>query len=383
MQPNKKLFKVSTLVLLFLINTQLLFSQSIGSQIIVLAADGKTFNAVIKDIFNNQYLVQNDGFETRYWVNRNQFKLLEENSTKNETKPKLSETPINKEANLNVHQQLKTIYNFGYQNGWANTLYNNKFNSFIQKFTDNDQQALLNFLNQAKTASARFFALKSLITGDTYETIQKFINQLNQQTEEYQQDKCLMTTQNSLVQQWQFSCSITIIQTFLADLSPRYAWDLKHINNFDKNNYDPNSPIAKQQKELLEKYGGSATVRGDVTGTSIGIIAPLKELVTPILGVDFYAQEVTEPLPVLFTKIRQQLDKGINMPLLINFGDISSRHFILAMRYQNTNEGFQYLIYDPWEGKCKYVLESTILQGSLSPILDQHKINIDYYYPFS
>jgi hypothetical protein len=172
-----------------------------------------------------------------------------------------------------------------------------------------------------------------------------------------------------------------MLQTFLADLSPRYAWEIRQIANFDIVANDPTCPLALQQKQLMEKYGGVASVRGDMTGTSIGIIGPLRDLITPILGVNFYAQEATEPLPVIFTKIRAQLDKGVNVPLLVGFVGTQSRHFILAMRYIKTGAQYQYLIYDPWDGRCDYVSESAIIQGSLAPLLTEYSITVDYYYP--
>jgi len=62
---------------------------------------------------------------------------------------------------------------------------------------------------------------------------------------------------------------------------------------------------------LLEKYGGGASARGDYSGTAIGIIGPLNDLVGKNLGVTFYAQQITEPLPTVLEKVRIQLDKGL------------------------------------------------------------------------
>ena len=71
------------------------------------------------------------------------------------------------------------------------------------------------------------------------------------------------------------------------------------------------------------------------------------------------------------------------MPLLVGFVGTQARHFILAMRYRKVGNGYQYLIYDPWDGKCDYVSESTILNGSLAPLLSEFRITVDYYYPVS
>ena len=139
--------------------------------------------------------------------------------------------------------------------------------------------------------------------------------------------------------------------------------------------------MAEQQKQLLEKYGGVASPRGDYSGKAIGINDALNELVGPIVGVKYYAQQVNEPLQSVLGKIRNLIDRGLDVPLLIGFVGTQAKHFILTMRYRQVANGYQYLIYDPWDGVCDYVNESTILQGSLSPLLTQWKISIDYYYP--
>lgn len=98
------------------------------------------------------------------------------------------------------------------------------------------------------------------------------------------------------------------------------------------------------------------------------------------MNVHFSAQQVTEPLPAVFAKVRSQLDKGMDTPLLIGFVGSQARHFILVMNYRYVQGGYQYQIYDPWDGVCNYVRESNILQGSTAPLLTSWKINVDYYY---
>jgi hypothetical protein len=48
------------------------------------------------------------------------------------------------------------------------------------------------------------------------------------------------------------------------DLCPRYAWEVKQIANYDAIANDPNHPMAQQQQNVVEKYGGSASPRGIV-----------------------------------------------------------------------------------------------------------------------
>lgn len=355
-------------------------SNLIGTKITFPGTDKKTYTGIIKEVNGNKYRVKYDDSNFEDWLVRAQFTIV--GATAHTTVPLKSQT-IAAAQNTGVtdSQGLKSIFEFGNQKGWVTQLYVNKFNTFLNKLSAVDVKKVVVFLQQAITASAKFFALKSLLTGDSYAVVQKFIEQMNQHPESYQQENCLVTNKRSIIQQWEFSCSVTSVQTYLADLDPRYAWEVKQIPNFDVATNNPTHPMAEQQKELLEKYGGTASKRGDYTGKAIGINVPLNELVAPILGVKFYAQQVNEPLPNVLGEIRMVLDKGIDEPLLIGFVGTQARHFILVLRYRHTASGFQYLIYDPWDGKCDYVNETTIVQGSLLPLLAQWKISIDYYYP--
>jgi len=352
----------------------------VGSKVSFLAVDGKTYTGIIKDFQGNNYRVKYDGFDFESWLTREQFTLADAATTY---------ITVTKQPNYTLRntgetgtQDLKNIFDFGKHQGWASQVHEIKFNNYINQLPDENKNKIAALLNQANTSSARFFALKSLLSGDSYTVIQKFIKQLNQYPESYQQEKCLITNRRSIIQQWEFSCSVTTVQTYLADLCPRYAWEVKQVSNYDVAADHPyNNPMGQQQKMLLEKYGGVVSSRGDFSGKSIGISDALNELVGQILDVKFYAQEVTEPLPTVFGKIRNMLDRGLDEPLLIGFVGSQARHFILVMKYRNSASGYQYLIYDPWDGICDYVNESTILQGSLAPLLTQWKISVDYYYP--
>jgi len=347
------------------------FAQTIGSKVSFKATDDKSYTGTVKEIRGNQYRVAYEGFDFEAWFTNGQFQVLTSTTTNG------AEITQNNAQS----QDLQTIFDFGKKNGWATQIQENSFNTQMAGLSEMNRNSLLDLFNQAKTSSARFFALKSWLAGDDFSLLQKFISQLNEYPEQVQQEKCLIANKCSIIQQWQFSCSVTTVQTFLGDLCPRYAWDVKQINNYDKVANDPNHPMALQQKLILEYYGGGASARGDYSGKSIGIINPLNELVGPILGVRFYAQEITEDLSYIMPKIRNQVEAGISAPLLINFAGTGANHFILIMKCQYMQGGYQYLIYDPWDGLCDWVSESGLLQGSLSPMLSQWSIKLLYYYP--
>ena len=278
-------------------------------------------------------------------------------------------------------QTLKSVFNFGKDHRWTSLLQEKKLDKYLAVWTTGDQNKFMRFLAQAKTSSAKYYVLESWLAGDETRTLQKFITELNQYPESYQQERCVAANYRSIIQQWENSCSVTVCQTYLADICPRYAWDVKNISNYDVLANDANHPMAQQQKSLLEHYGGTVSVRGDNSGRTIGINSPLNEWVGLTLGVRFYAQQIQEDLSNIFPKIREQINDGLEVPLLIGFDNSINTHFILIMNYKMLNNTAQYLIYDPWDGKCNYVSEENLLRGSLSPLNYSWKIQVKYYYP--
>jgi hypothetical protein len=289
--------------------------------------------------------------------------------------------PVLKSRVENKVEYLQQVLNFGKVRGWATIVQERIFNRYVNSLTSDQQQGLVQLINTAVTPSAKFFALKSLIAGDTYETLKNFIADLNKYPEAVQQERCLVYSPNQIIQQWQYSCSITTVQTYLADLCPRYAWEVKKIDKYNIIANDVNHPMAQQQKIFLEKYGGLASLRGDVSGKAIGLNGPINELVGPLLGVRFYAQQATEELPELLAKLRGIIDNGMNVPLHITFMPSEATHFILMLKYKYEQGQYHYLIYDPWEGRCNYVSASSLQNNSLAPVLTQWKMRITYYYP--
>ncbi|MEP6677205.1 MAG: hypothetical protein ABJA78_18740 [Ferruginibacter sp.] len=347
-------------------------SQTIGSKVSFKAVDGKNYTGTIKEVRSNQFRVRYDAVDFEAWLTASQFQLLQNTTV----------SVINtNQPSATVATGVQMIFDFGKNMGWANAMTERRFNAYFTPLTEDQKATLLTFLNRAKTNSARFFVLKSWLANDNFNVLQGFIDQLNQYPEAYQQEHCLVSTQHSIIQQWEFSCSVTVVQTYLGDLCPRYAWEVKQVSNYDVAAQDPyTNPMGQQQKELLEKYGGAASVRGDLSGKSIPINDALNELVGKMLGIQFNTQQVTEPLTIVFPKIRAEVDKGLNVPLLIGFVGSQARHFILLMNYKYMQGDYQYLIYDPWDGRCGYVSETGFKQGSLSPLLTQWKISLDYYY---
>ncbi len=279
-------------------------------------------------------------------------------------------------------QTVRDIFTYGVQRGWAGQAQLNRLETALQPYTQADLLKFAGFLNQAKTPAARFFTLESWLAGDDQQTLQAFINELNAVTEKEQLEGCMMNTAHSLIQQWENSCPVTTVQTFLGDLSPRYAWQVKRSGNYSQLDPSLKNGMAQQQKMLMEKYGGKVAPRGDYKGTYIGILNPLNEWVGLILGVRFRAEQISGSLAQVLPVIRQQLNAGINVPLLISFeGTSGASHFVLVMGYRYGANGTDYLFYDPWDGITGYVPESNLLKGSMAPLQNNWKIKVNYYYP--
>ncbi|HVK97798.1 MAG TPA: hypothetical protein VM368_08270, partial [Flavisolibacter sp.] len=201
------------------------FSQSVGTKVSFVAADNKTYTGVVKETYGNYYKVRYDGYEFDAWLTADQFKVV---STSTNT------TDYNSQSTTtNARSGLTAIFEFGKGNGWASQIIEQTFNNYVSALSATDQARLLNFIKKANTPSARFFVLKSFLAGDDFKLLQKFINELNQYPEYIQQEKCLVTMRKSIIQQWQQTCSVTTVQACLGDLSPRYTWEVKQIDNYD------------------------------------------------------------------------------------------------------------------------------------------------------
>ena len=203
---------LSSLLLFFVLGSS--FAQTIGSKVSFKAVDDKSYTGTVKEIRGNQYRIAYEGFDFEAWLTNDQFQVLTNTSTRG--------TAISQ--NYDPSQDLQTIFDSGKKNGWTIQIQENSFYTQMSGLSKTDRNNLLNFFNQAKTSSARFFALKPWLAGDDFCLLQKFINQLNEYTEDVQQEKCLITNKHSIIQQWQFSCSAITVQTFLGDLCPCYAW---------------------------------------------------------------------------------------------------------------------------------------------------------------
>lgn len=285
-------------------------------------------------------------------------------------------------ATTNTNQSyLVNVLDFGIKRGWATAVQNQKLIAYLAMLTQTQQTAITGLIKTAITPSAKFFALKSLLAGDVETTLKTFIAELNKYPEAEQQRRCTVFQQQGLVQKWQYSCSIAVVLNYVMELCPRYAFDVQKVIGYNKIINDPANDMAQQEKLYLEQYGGKASARGDVSGKPIGIIGPINALVGNLLGVQFYASQITGPTNDALTSIRKLLDGGMNVPVLIEFLPGRDAHFVLFFRQKFEAGQYWYMVYEPWEGKCAWISTNTILSNSLSPLLAQYQVQLTYYYP--
>lgn len=275
----------------------------------------------------------------------------------------------------------KNVLAFGKSKGWSTILFDERLNVYMAQHSVADQTRLASLINSATTPSAKFFALKSFLGGDVEATVQRFVAQLNALPEQQQQDRCTVFHLQGLAQKWQYSCSIAVVLTYLADLCPRYAFEVKMVPGYDQAISNPQNPMAVQEKQLLEQYGGKASPRGDVSGKAIGINEPINAMVGRVLGVQFYAKQVAGSVGDALNNIRSLLDAGMNVPALVDFLPSHAAHFVLFFREKYEAGQYWYLVYEPWEGKCSWVSTSNITANSFSPLLSQWRIQLTWYYP--
>ena len=280
-------------------------------------------------------------------------------------------------------QTLTDVFRFGQQQGLA-TVHQQRFLDYcLQHWTPADQQKMVTFVRQVRSPLGQFLLLESVLAGDKEARLAPFVQALNRLTDAQMLEQCTVRRSRALIQQWENTCSITTVQLFLADLSPRYAYDLKRNAGYATLLRNPANGIARQQQRLLGHYGGQAAIRGDYTGgITIGITDVLNQWVGGILRVRFWAEPAPASPSDLFVAIRRLLDTGINVPIRVEFLSNAGGHFLLVLDYRRQADDVYYLLYDPYDGVCGYVSETNLMRGSVAPLNTTWQVRISHYYPF-
>ena len=223
-------------------------------------------------------------------------------------------------AILTQAQTLTDVFRYGQKRGLT-TLHQQRFlNVCLQHCPPTEHTQMLTFVKQVRSPLGQFLLLESVLAGEKETTLTPFVQALNRLTDRQMLDQCTVRRSRALIQQWENTCSITTVQLFLADLSPRYAYDLTRNVGYGTLLRDPANGVARQQQRLLEQYGGRAAARGDYAGgRTVGINDVLNQRVGGILRVRFRAEPAPANPADLYAAVRQQLDEGINVPIRVEF----------------------------------------------------------------
>lgn len=189
-------------------------NNTIHSKVIIRGADGKTYTGTIREIRGNKYRVKYEGYDFEPWLLQTQFTGLNKSATPVYSPIDKQQTTDRPSNNAGGAQDIFTIFSFGKRAGWTSQIQENKLKDYLAQLPAQDKTNLIRFIKGAKTNSAKFFVLESLLAGDDFTVLQNFIDELNQYPESYQQERCLVITRKSIIQQWQYSCSVTAVQTF-------------------------------------------------------------------------------------------------------------------------------------------------------------------------
>ena len=269
---------------------------------------------------------------------------------------------------LALAQDLRAVFQYGRQMGLATVRQESLLVGYLSQWTPAQQQGLQQQIGRGRSPLAQFLLLESVLAFDQPAVIASFADRISPLSDQQLLAQCTVrTSQRSLIQQWQNSCSITVVEVFLADLCPRYAFELKAQPDFSTVSPAQPDGIAQQQLQLLRQYGGLGSLRGSSGGSDIGLNGPLNDFVGKILGVSFGAQAVgTDPVENV-RLIRAQVAAGFCVPIRINIvPDVG--HFLLILDSHLTATGPAFLMYEPYNGLMGYVSESNFRQNSLTPL---------------
>jgi hypothetical protein len=235
-----------------------------------------------------------------------------------------------------------------------------------------DRQTLEGLLAQATDTLERILILKAFASGETIANVSAFAADIRGKNEDEVEEKCTMRDEDTLIQQYQQSCGMAMVQVASSEYDPRYAWEMNKLGSV--HDVNPNGPIAQQQLQWLQQYGGTATPRGQEGGKEVGINGILNEKVGAFIHCSFTCIVVTDAQAAL-NDITAQLKAGFPAPIRVAFaGDIG--HFMLV---QAIRADGQFRVYDPYYGKVRWMPASAFQTGDLVPDSNL-KVTFTHYY---
>jgi hypothetical protein len=261
---------------------------------------------------------------------------------------------------------VKKLFTWGVAEELVNAGFTPTLEQLVDSLSEGQMANLQSLLTQAKSDSQRVLVLKCIVAGEPWENVAQYAKEIRDLDDATVIAKSLMRQPDNLIQQWQDACGPAIIEVAVSEQDPRFAWELN--KGFPVHNVDPlgaNKPLADQQKEWLEKYGGVAVERGSNGGKGVGILELLNGTLGPIVKASYTCYPVDGAEDGV-NKIVAALKRGYTVPIRVEWVQGNIGHFMLALSYREGDDP-ELLIYDPYYGKTAWRKKSEILISGVSP----------------
>ncbi len=180
-------------------------------------------------------------------------------------------------------------------------------------------------------------------------------------------------TPSGMLQRYHDSCAPTVSQMARAEADPIYA---KKLHEEAVYSGDPDSSIAKEQKQLLEDHGGKAV---PVTGPSKGSegldTAPMEQMLNehagPATNHTYKAVEVENGISspdmkrrMALNKIEENLKSGVDVPIGVKWKNQPGGHIFLMSDVRGKGRDQEFLVSNPKTGESSWVKRSEIEAGN-------------------
>jgi hypothetical protein len=245
-----------------------------------------------------------------------------------------------------------------------------------------DRSALEATLKATSSETERILILKAVAAGEPWVLVSAFASDIKGMNEQELISRSTMRDAMDLTQQWQDSCGPAVVETAGGEYDPRYAFELNKYYQLDA--VDPtgiNAPLADQQKQWLEEYGGKAVPRGAQGGApTFKLMEMLNDKQGPITHASYTFVDLTNDYPTGFEAIAADLQAGYAVPWRVLFVNENYGHFIVALDVRGGTGQHDFLLHDSVSGKTAWVSQADVLARKFTAFFAQ-SVQLTHYYP--
>jgi hypothetical protein len=177
---------------------------------------------------------------------------------------------------------------------------------------------------------------------------------------------------NGMMQRFHDSCGPTVSQMARAEADPIYA---KQLHENPVYSGDSTSPIADEQKKLLEDHGGKAVAVSNPQTGSVGLdTKPLEDTLNehagPTTNQEYKAHNVSDGIGSpedkrsrALNNIESRLKSGADVPIGVKWKS-GSGHIMLMSDVRGKGPNQEFLVSDPKTGQSSWIKRSDIESGN-------------------